>query len=88
MFIEDSCESLGSVYKGKKAVGPDFADAAVFAHLQPFYREQFGYKEGDFPVTEKADRTSAEIPFHNGIAEDEGDYVAEVLEGALGERVG
>lgn len=50
--------------------------------------DRLGYKEGDFPVTEKAGRTSVEIPFHNRITEDEVDYVAEVLEGALGERVG
>jgi len=39
------------------------------------------------PVTEKANRTSAEIPFHNGIAEGDVDCVAEVFEGELGDRV-
>ncbi|MGE5586690.1 MAG: DegT/DnrJ/EryC1/StrS family aminotransferase, partial [Clostridia bacterium] len=34
-------------------------------HLQPFYRAEFGFKEGDFPVTELAGRTSIAIPFHN-----------------------
>lgn len=223
VFIKDSCESLGSVYKGKKAGGPDFADAAVFAfypnkqittgeggmivtgddhiaalcdsmrnqgrgeagvwlaherlgynyridetsaalgvvqmgriaeilegagsrggdvaraasevdfmswfvcvirvgcgeagaetqqevrdrvmrrfqeagigcrpyftpiHLQPLYREQFGYREGDFPVTETVGRTSVTIPFQNRITEDEMEYVAGVLEGAMGESAG
>lgn len=55
-------------------------------HLQPFYRERFGYSEGDFPVTEAAGRTSVAIPFHNRITEEEVEYVAGVLEGALGER--
>lgn len=31
VFIGDSCRSPGSVYEGKKAGGPDFAAAAVFA---------------------------------------------------------
>lgn len=31
MFIEDSHESLCSVYQGQKARGSDFADVAVFA---------------------------------------------------------
>jgi len=55
-------------------------------HLQSFYREQFGYREGDFPVTEAVGRTSVAIPFHNRITEEEVEYVAGVLEGALGER--
>lgn len=87
MFIENSCESLGSVYKGKKAGGPDFADAAVFAHLQPFWRDSFGYQGRRLPRHGEGHRTSAEIPFHSGITEDEADYVAEVFEGALGDRV-
>lgn len=54
-------------------------------HLQPFYREMFGYKEGDYPVTELAGRTSIAIPFHNHITEEEVEYVAQVLETALSE---
>jgi len=54
-------------------------------HLQPFYRAEFGFKEGDFPVTELAGRTSIAIPFHNHLTAEEIDYVADVLERALGE---
>lgn len=49
-------------------------------HLQPFYREMFGFKEGDFPVTEFAGRTSIAIPFHNNLTREEVEYVAQVLE--------
>lgn len=54
-------------------------------HLQPFYRAEFGFKAGDFPVTELAGRTSIAIPFHNHLTSEEIDYVAAVLEQALGE---
>ncbi|MFY9133841.1 MAG: DegT/DnrJ/EryC1/StrS family aminotransferase [Bacillota bacterium] len=54
-------------------------------HLQPFYRTEFGLKEGMFPVTEHAGRTSIAIPFHNHITEAEVEYVAGVLEKALDE---
>jgi len=54
-------------------------------HLQPFYRTEFGFREGDFPVTELAGRTSIAIPFHNHLTAEEIDYVADVLERALGE---
>lgn len=52
-------------------------------HLQPFYRKRFGFKEGDFPVTELLGRTSIAIPFHNCLTEEEIDYVATILEKAL-----
>ncbi|PDW00290.1 DegT/DnrJ/EryC1/StrS family aminotransferase [Candidatus Viridilinea mediisalina] len=32
-------------------------------HLQPFYRERFGYQWGDFPVTEALGATSLALPF-------------------------
>jgi perosamine synthetase len=51
-------------------------------HLQPFYRDMFGFKEGDFPITEKAGRTSIAIPFHNNLTPEEVEYVAQVLEEA------
>ncbi|MCG0278944.1 MAG: DegT/DnrJ/EryC1/StrS family aminotransferase [Thermanaeromonas sp.] len=54
-------------------------------HLQPFYRSQFGYREGDFPVAEMLGRTSIAIPFHNNLTLEEIDYVAGVLEKALKE---
>ena len=48
-------------------------------HLQPFYREMFGYKEGDFPVTEAvADRTIA-LPFYNELSEGQLDEVCKTL---------
>jgi perosamine synthetase len=54
-------------------------------HLQPFYRAEFGFKEGDFPVTEFTGRTSIAIPFHNHLTAEEIDYVADVPKRALGE---
>ncbi|MGC8690990.1 MAG: DegT/DnrJ/EryC1/StrS family aminotransferase [Caldisericum sp.] len=48
-------------------------------HLEPFYAEQFGFKEGDFPVTEfVADRTIA-LPFYTTMTEGEVDYVIKNL---------
>ena len=38
-------------------------------HLQPFYRELFGYKEGDFPVTEHVANGTLAIPFFNKLTE-------------------
>ena len=52
-------------------------------HLQPFYREQYGYKSGDFPVTEHvADRTIA-LPFYNDLAVAEIEHVVSSLKQLL-----
>ncbi len=52
-------------------------------HLQPFYQEQFGYKRGDFPVTEHvADRTIA-LPFYNQLTGEEINYIGHQLESLL-----
>lgn len=52
-------------------------------HLQPFYREQFGYKEGDFPVAEDVGRRSIALPFFNSLTEEQVDYVVAALKEAL-----
>lgn len=52
-------------------------------HLQPFYREMFGYKEGDFPVTEHVASGTLAIPFFNNITEDQIDIVVEEVRRAI-----
>jgi perosamine synthetase len=44
-------------------------------HLQPFYRKMFGYKEGDFPVTEDVAGRTIALPFFNNLKEEQIDYV-------------
>ena len=52
-------------------------------HLQGFYREQFGYKPGDFPVTEKVAARTIALPFYNRLSEKDQDLVIEVLKAAI-----
>jgi perosamine synthetase len=48
-------------------------------HLQPFYAERFGYKRGDFPITEAlSDRTIA-LPFHGLMTQEQVEYAVRVL---------
>lgn len=44
-------------------------------HLQPFYRKIFGYRKGDFPVTEKISDELVAIPFFTGLSIMEQKYV-------------
>jgi len=48
-------------------------------HLQPFYRELFGYKKGDFPITEKVSERTLALPFYNNLKEEQIDYICENL---------
>ena len=53
-------------------------------HLQPYMRERFGYREGDFPVTEDLGRRGLAVPFSGVMTEEQvedvcADLRAEVL---------
>ncbi len=46
-------------------------------HLQPFYVDMFGYKRGDFPITEDVSSRTIALPFFNNLKEEQIDYVVE-----------
>ena len=48
-------------------------------HLQPFYRDRFGTKEGDFPVTEAVGARTIALPFYNGLREEQIEYVVDAM---------
>jgi perosamine synthetase len=52
-------------------------------HLQPFYREKFGYERGDFPVTEYLGDVSLALPFSGVMTEAQVDQVCDALKEAL-----
>ncbi len=51
---------------------------------QPFYRKMFGYKEGDFSVTEDVSGRTINLPFFNNLKEEQVDYVVEKLKEGIG----
>jgi dTDP-4-amino-4,6-dideoxygalactose transaminase len=52
-------------------------------HLQPYIASQFGYREGDYPVTEDLGRRSLAVPFSGIMTETQVDLVCEVIEKTL-----
>ncbi len=48
-------------------------------HLQPFYRDRFGYKRGDFPITEKLGDVFLALPFSSVMTEEQVEYVCNNL---------
>lgn len=56
-------------------------------HLQPFYREQFGYKSGMLPHTENAGERFLALPFSSIMTEDQVDYVCKCVRIGVGADV-
>jgi dTDP-4-amino-4,6-dideoxygalactose transaminase len=48
-------------------------------HLQPFYREKFGWQRGDLPQTERAGDTFLALPFSGVMTEAQVEYVCQHL---------
>ena len=52
-------------------------------HLQPYMANQFGYRAGDFPVTEDLGKRSLALPFSGIMTEEQVDLVCGVLNDCL-----
>ncbi|NTV99799.1 MAG: DegT/DnrJ/EryC1/StrS family aminotransferase [Oscillochloris sp.] len=52
-------------------------------HLQPIYRQRFGYQVGDFPVTEHLGDVSLALPFSGVMTEDQVEYVCQQLQASI-----
>lgn len=48
-------------------------------HLQPYYQDKYGFKPGDFPVTEAVSASTLSLPFHGLLTEEEMAYVRHCL---------
>ncbi len=53
-------------------------------HLQPFYREQFGFEPGMFPIAESVSQRTISLPFYNTLGDGDIDLVAQTLEVMIG----
>ena len=53
-------------------------------HLQPYYRERFGYREGMLPVSEDASARTLALPFHSRLPAEDQERVVDALARALG----
>jgi perosamine synthetase len=68
-----------------RARGVDSKPYLPSIHLMSFYRERFGYREGQFPNAEDASRRCLALPFFPQLTEGEVAQVAEALSGVLSE---
>ena len=53
-------------------------------HLQPYMVERFGYRTGDFPVTEDLGRRGLALPFSGVMTEEQVEFVCRAIHAELG----
>ncbi len=53
------------------------------AYLQPFMVDQFGYTEGDFPITDSVCKSTIALPFHNNLSTEDAELVCTELKQCL-----
>src|SRR5207253_6207292 len=66
-----------------RAEGIGTAEYVPCVHLQPFMREQYGFREGMFPVAEDACSRTLALPFFTQIGAEDQERVVETLRPAL-----
>lgn len=49
-------------------------------HLQPFYRQRFGFERGAFPVAESVSQRTIALPFHHRLDETQVELIVHTLE--------
>ena len=57
-------------------------------HLTKFYREKFGYKEGDLPITEEISKKVLTLPMYPTLEKEEMDYVITKIKQFMEEKNG
>lgn len=66
----------------EKGVGVAVNYRAV--HLLKYYRERFGYSEGDFPVAEGIGKRTISLPLYPALKDEEVDYVIKAVRALFG----
>ncbi len=77
VFVVRLAQGLNRVELANKLEGRGVPTRPYFVpiHTQPYFMERFGYKVGDFPVTEDLGRRCLALPFSGVMSEEQVDYV-------------
>ena len=80
---EFSAEQRDEIIKHLRSIGIWCNNYFPPIHLQPFYINEFGYKKGDFPVTENVSERTIALPFYNRLADEDIKIVVKELKKKL-----
>ena len=75
-----SADERERVLQGMRNHEVGVADYFPCIHLQPFYRDRFGYGPGSFPIAESVSGRTIALPFYPRLTAREVDLVAQTLE--------
>jgi perosamine synthetase len=76
-------EKRDKIIKEMAKRGIQCSDYFHAIHLQLFYKKDFNYKPGDFPVCENISQRTLALPFFNNLSEKEIDFVVKNLKEAI-----
>jgi perosamine synthetase len=68
-----------TILQGLKERGIGCSNYFPPIHLQPFYKTTFGYKKGDFPLTESVSERTIALPFYGNMEDADIHYVVDML---------
>ena len=78
-LCDDLSDRRDEILEGLRKQGVQCRDYFSPIHLQPYMVEKFGYKEGDFPVTENVAQQTIALPFFNNLKREQVKYVCDML---------
>ncbi|MBI5482348.1 MAG: UDP-4-amino-4,6-dideoxy-N-acetyl-beta-L-altrosamine transaminase [Deltaproteobacteria bacterium] len=81
--LERIGRSRAEVFARLKAAGVNCQVHYIPVHLQPYYRERFGFRPGDCPVAERFYAEEISIPMYPGLGSDDVHYIVEEIRRAV-----
>ena len=80
-----SAAQRDDVIKAMNSRGIQVSNYFPPAYLQPFMIEKFGYRQGDFPITDSVSSRTIALPFYNNLAKAQVQTVCKTLKACLNE---
>jgi perosamine synthetase len=80
---EYGIEERNRVLELMREAGVQVSNYFTPVHLQPFMVERFGFKKGDFPITEAVSERTIALPFYNNLSREDAEIVCGELKSAL-----
>ena len=75
----NTTESRSDLYEYLRSKGIFVQVHYVPVHLHPYYRHNYGFKEGDFPNAEAFYKCELSLPMYHSMTDDDFEYVVETI---------
>lgn len=82
-LIDEYVQNRNDILKAMIDAGIGVSNYFQPVTLQPFMVEQFGYKDGDFPISDAVCKSTIALPFYNNLKRDEVETVCNTLQKCL-----